>query len=592
MVVPAPGVKAARLPPLAKGRGPRQGSGMATTPPGSGFGVDAAAARSIHAALADPELMAAAAALAANRLDVAETGLRAALKRDPFNVAAIRMFAELAGRLGRLKDAETLLRRALELAPGFGAARANLATVLHRQNRPAEAIAELDRLLAERPDDPQLATQKAAAAGRIGEYEEARRLYLAVLERAPDRPLLWMSLGHVHKTLGERDAAIAAYRRAIVLAPALGEAWWSLANMKTAPFTAADEAAMRAALARADLREEDRFHLDFALGKAAEDSGRIEEAARHYAAANALRRRSLDYDADATSAAVDALIALFTPDFLARRQGWGCPAADPVFIVGMPRSGSTLVEQMLSQHPEVEGTQELPDLPVLARRAAGGAYPGGLAALEPGAWRALGEDYLRRTRIQRKTGRPRFIDKLPNNWLHVPLILLALPRATVIDARRHPMATGFSNWKQHYARGQPFSYDLGDMGRYWTDYARLMAHVDAVAPGRVHRVIHERLVEAPEAELSALLSHAGLAWEPACLRFHESRRPVRTASSEQVRQPLSRAGLDAWRRFEPWLAPLRAALGCWADSYPDPPGDAVARAQHTESLSGSPTAPL
>ncbi len=540
---------------------------------------DPHAARSIAAALRDPGLMAAAAALAANRLDEAETGLRAALRRDPFNVAAIRMFAELAGRLGRLRDAEVLLRRALELAPGFAAARANLATVLYRQNRPAEAIAELDRLLVERPDDPQLFTQKAAAAGRIGEYAEARRLYEAVLARAPDRPLLWLSLGHVLKTLGESEGAVAAYRRATDLSPMLGEAWWSLANMKTRRFTPAEEAAMRAALARRDLREEDRFHLDFALGKAAEDAGRHAEAAAHWAAANALRRRSLSYSADETSAAVNAMIALFTRDFLAQRAGWGCEAADPVFILGMPRAGSTLIEQMLAQHPQVEGTQELPDMPVVARRAASGRYPAGLAALSREDWQRIGHDYLNRARIHRKTSRPRFIDKLPNNWLHVGLILIALPNATIIDARRHPMATGFSNWKQHFARGQAFSYSLTDMGRYWADYARLMAHFDAVAPGRVHRVIHERLVEAPEAELRALLAHAGLEWDPACLAFHESRRPVRTASAEQVRQPLSRAGLEAWRAFEPWLGELRTALGPWVDAYPDAPVSTAQR-QH------------
>jgi tetratricopeptide (TPR) repeat protein len=552
---------------------------MALTPPTSA--PDPTAAQAVARSLRDPELMAAAAALAANRLDEAETGLRASLKRDPTNVAAIRMFAELAGRLGRLKDAEVLLRRALELAPGFGAARANLATVLHRQNRPAEAIAELDRLLAERPDDPQLFTQKAAAAGRIGEYAEARRLYEAVLARAPDRPLLWLSLGHVLKTLGEREGAIAAYRRAIALAPTLGEAWWSLANMKTAPFGPGDRAAMAALLERDDLREEDRFQLDFALGKAAEDAGDIAAAAAHYHAANALRRRALDYDADATSAAVDATLALFTPAFLAGRAGWGCPAPDPIFILGMPRAGSTLVEQMLAQHPEIEGTQELPDLPMVARAAAGAAYPAGLAALGPADWRRIGEEYLARTRIQRKTARPRFIDKLPNNWLHVGLILLALPNATIIDARRHPMATGFSNWKQHFARGQAFSYALSDMGRYWADYARLMDHFDTVAPGRIHRVIHERLVDDPEAQVRALLAHAGLGWEPACLRFHQSSRPVRTASAEQVRRPLSRAGLDAWRAFEPWLGELRAALGPWVDAYPGRP---VAQAQQRTAM--------
>jgi hypothetical protein len=268
---------------------------------------------------------------------------------------------------------------------------------------------------------------------------------------------------------------------------------------------------------------------------------------------------------------------LFTPDSFAAREGQGCLAPDPIFIVGMPRAGSTLVEQILASHSQVEGTMELPDLPALARRLGGGgrgrasAYPDCLAALEPAELRSLGEEYLERTRVQRKTDRPYFIDKMPNNWAHVGLIRLILPNAKVINARRHPLACGFSNFKQHFARGQAFSYSLEEMGRYYRDYVTLMAHFDRVLPAYVHRVIHERLVEDPEPEIRRLLDFLGLKFEESCLRFYDNKRAVRTASSEQVRRPISREGLDQWKAFEPWLGPLKAALVPVLDAWQGPP---------------------
>ncbi len=532
----------------------------------------------ISASVGDPQLMRAAEALVGNDLAAAEHILRPRLKAKPTDVAAIRMMAELAGRLGRYADAENLLRRALELAPAFAPARANLATVLYRQNRPAEAIAELDRLQDDGGDDPGRQNLKAAALGRIGSYEEAIAIYEQVLARAPGQPKAWMSYGHMLKTVGRQGDSIAAYRRAIGIAPALGEAWWSLANLKTVAFTDEDIATMTRALAAPGLADDDRLHLDFALGKALEDRGQAARAFGHYADGNRLRRTMVDYDPAETEAHVRRSIALFTPDFFAGRRGQGCAAPDPIFILGMPRAGSTLIEQILASHPEVEGTMELPDIPALAKRLGGrrlrsdaSAYPDCLADLAADDLRGLGEEYLERTRIQRKTGRPRFIDKMPNNWAHVGLIRLILPEARIVDARRHPLACCFSNFKQHFARGQGFSYDQQGLGHYYRDYVMLMARADAVLPGHVHRVLHEALVADPEAEIRRLLAFLGLPFDPACLRFHENERAVRTASSEQVRRPINREGLDQWRPFEPWLGPLKRALGPVLDAYPEAP---------------------
>ena len=532
----------------------------------------------ISASVRDPRLIEAAQALVENRLAVAERILRPHLKEKPTDVAAIRMMAELAARLGRLGDSENLLRRALELAPAFAPARANLATVLYRQGRPTEAVQTLDTLLGDDPENPAHQNLKAAALGRIGSYEEAIRIYEQVLAAFPRQPKVWMSYGHVLKTVGRREESVAAYRRAIDIAPVLGEAWWSLANLKTVKLGAGDVAAMTSALELPEATEEDRFHLHFALGKAFDDAGRHERAFGHYAEGNRLRRAMVEHDPEEIEANVERSAALFTPAFFAAREGQGCPAPDPIFILGMPRAGSTLIEQILASHPAVEGTMELPDIPALARRlgrrklrSEPSAYPECLAALRPTELRALGEEYLEGTRVQRKTGRPVFIDKMPNNWAHVGLIHLILPNAKIVDARRHPLDCCFSNFRQHFARGQAFSYNLGELGRYYRAYVRLMAHFDSALPGRVHRVIHERLVEEPEGEIRRLLGHLGLPFDPACLRFHENDRAVRTASSEQVRRPINREGMAQWRPYAAWLGPLEQALGSVLPAYPDVP---------------------
>ena len=542
---------------------------------GDDRGADEAYARHILASVNDPKLLAAAAALAENKLGVAERLLRAFLKENPTDVTAIRMLAEAGSRLGRYEDAEHLLARCIELAPTFTAARHNYASVLYRQNKPQEAIVQADILLEREPHNPGNRALKAAALGQIGEYARAIEIYEALLKSHPSQPKAWMSYGHALKAIGRTEQAIAAYRKSIALLPNLGEAYWSLANLKTFRFADGDIADMHTHLARADLTDEDRYHLDFALGKALEDAGQFADSFRHYDSGNALRQAGTGYDASEFADHVQRLKAQFTPEFLRERADAGCKSPDPIFIVGLPRSGSTLLEQILSSHSAIEGTMELPDIIAIARRLGGkkrpgeeSAYPSVLGSLDRTAFAALGEEYLERTRIHRKLGRPFFIDKMPNNFVHVGLIHLILPNARIVDARRHPLGCCFSCFKQHFARGQAFTYSLEDIGRYYAGYVDLMAHYDAVLPGRVHRVIYEQMVADPEGEVRRLLDYCGLPFEDGCLRFYENDRAVRTASSEQVRQPISRDGVDHWRNYEPWLGPLKSALGQVLESYP------------------------
>ncbi len=541
-------------------------------------GADAAYARYLKAATRDPRLLWAGAALCDGRIAVAEALLREHLQEFPTDVAALRMLAEVAGRLGRYADAETLLRRCLELAPGFNAARHNLALVLHRQYKEAEARTEVDRLLALTPAHPAYCNLRAAILVRIGDNAPALQIYADLLARYPRQPKLWLSYGHTLKTAGQQQPGIDAYRRCIALAPGFGEAYWSLANMKTFRFTSGEVDAMRAQLRRADLGGEDRLHFEFATGKALEDEGDYAGSFRHYEQGNRLRQAEKRYDPERTSAHVRRCRALFTAGFFAGRSGYGSAAVDPIFIVGLPRSGSTLVEQILASHSAVEGTMELPDIGSIARTLGGrhrkeapSQYPEILGTLTAGQCRALGEQYLDRTRIQRKTSAPRFIDKMPNNFSDLGLIHLALPNARVIDVRRHPLGCCFSGFKQHFARGQYFTYGLDSIGRYYRDYVELMAHFDAVLPGRVHRVSYEELVEDTHSVVSHLLQYCNLPFEEACLRFFENDRAVRTASSEQVRQPIFREGVDHWRHYEPWLEPLKAALGPVLAAWPGIP---------------------
>ena len=401
---------------------------------GDTAGADAAYAQHLKFASRDPRLLEAGAALVENSIAQAEALLRAHLKQRPTDIAAIRMLAEVAARLGRFGDSEILLARCLELAPGFTAARHNYASILNRQGRAAEALAEIGRALVQEPDNPGHRNLKAAILGRIGEYEQALAIYEGVLAEYPHQPKAWMSYGHALKSAGRREDSIAAYRRAITLLPGDGETWWSLANLKTFRFEVDDLATMRAQLARTDLTAADRFHFHFAIGKALEDAGDWADSFANYSEGNRLRRSLIHYDAGENSAQLARSKALFSGSFFTDRGGFGCDSPDPIFIVGLPRSGSTLLEQILSSHSAVEGTMELPDVISIARglgeRKTGSQvskYPEILATLGTAEFRALGERYLEQTRIQRKSDAPYFIDKMPNNFAHVGLIHLMLP---------------------------------------------------------------------------------------------------------------------------------------------------------------------
>jgi predicted Zn-dependent protease len=545
---------------------------------GDTAGADAAYAQGIKASTKDPRLLTAAAALCEDNIPQAEALLRAHLKKYPTDVAALRMLAEVAARLGRYEDAGTLLTRCLELAPSFTAARHHRAIVLHRQNKSAAALREVTELLAKDPRNPAYSNLKAAILARIGELHDSIEIYAGILAEHPAQPKIWLSYGHALKTSGRENDSVAAYNKSIELLPSLGEAYWSLANLKTAQFTDEDVEAMQVQLRRSDLAVEDRLHFHFALGKAFEDKGEYAASFEQYAQGNQLRHAQLSYQPDEMSTHVRRVKSLYTAQFFADRKHHGTAAQDPIFIVGLPRSGSTLLEQILASHSLVEGTMELPDIAGIAkslfdkgRNSATPGYSAVLAALDADQCRELGERYIAQTRIQRKTDAPFFIDKMPNNFAHIDLIQLALPRAKIIDARRHPLGCCFSGFKQHFARGQGFTYSLQDIGRYYRDYVELMAFFDAVLPGRIHRVLYESMIEDTESEVRRLLEYCGLPFESGCLRFYENERAVRTASSQQVRKPIFREGVEHWRNFEPWLGPLKESLGNVLDTYPAAP---------------------
>lgn len=530
----------------------------------------AQAAYERHAALpvTDARLLEAMRALAANDFAAAEAIISEHLSRHPNDVVAIRLLSEARARGDRPDLAEQSLRRCLELAPGFGLARHSLGQLLNGLGRYDEALAEAHELLRRDPNNRGSQRLLAAVQNNRGEFDEVLAIYERHLSANPAQPSIWMSYGHILKTVGRTDEAIAAYRKSIEMAPGLGLSYWSLANLKTFHFTPEEVARMEQQLRRHDLHDAERVNLHYALGKALEDQVRAEEAFAHYREGANLQRKLAPYKAERTRKAVDDAIAVFTPEFFAARAGAGFSAPDPIFILGLPRSGSTLIEQVLASHSAVEGTMELPDLGSTAgelcgyeRAAAGGTYLDLLPTLTNEALASMGQKYLRTTRLHRKLGRAFFIDKMPNNWPLVGFIHLILPNAKIIDARRHPMACCFSCYKQHFALGQNFTYGLSDLGQYYSDYVRLMDHWDRVLPGRVHRVVFEDLVADPEPHIRALLKYCGLPFEDGCLRPHETDRPVRTASSEQVRRPISAKGVEEWRAFEPWLDELKAALG-------------------------------
>ncbi|CAN5281129.1 tetratricopeptide repeat-containing sulfotransferase family protein [soil metagenome] len=536
----------------------------------------------VHAASRDPELLDAAVAMNEGRLDEGEAMLKALLLRLPDDPSAARLLGEIYWRRGDMTEALPLVERAVHLAPGFDLARDFLIRLLLQSNRLSEALDHAEVLATSPLKNPGYDLIKASVLVRLGDQARASAIYDKLLAQKPNQPQVWQNLGHVLKTLGKQADAIHAYRQAVTYQPTMGEAWWSLANLKTVKLGAEDIAAMEQALGSLDRngadKQEDIFHLHFSLGKAFEDAKDYAASFRQYDQGNRLRRTMVHHDADEFSVEVATTADAFTSAFIAHMGDGGCPAPDPIFIVGLPRSGSTLVEQILASHSQVEGTMELPDMMMIASRLQSrvdeGEYPdfhAMIAALTPADRRRLGEEYIERTRVHRHTDRPLFIDKMPNNWQHVGLIKLILPNAKIVDARRHPLSCGFSGWKQHFARGQTFSYDLTDIGRYYRDYTGLMAAYDAAAPGAVHQVLYERMVADTGNEVRHLLDYLGLPFEQACLEFYNNDRAVRTASSEQVRQPIFTDGIEQWKNYESWLGPLVDALGPVLDAYPAAP---------------------
>jgi tetratricopeptide (TPR) repeat protein len=512
------------------------------------------------------ELIRAAAALVENDPGLAERLCRDFLKREPRNVAAIRLLAEVGVRLGRFDEAEDLLTYCLELAPDFHLARHSFANLLFRQLRYREALTEIEKLLSAEPNRPPHLLLKAAILAQIGETEAAIEIYDAVSKQYPGEARMHLNRGHALKTVGKQAEAVTAYRTAISMQPDLGEAYWSLSNLKTFQFDDADIGQMRARLERGVANPEDFFHLSFALGKALEDKGEFDKSYRHYSDGNAARRRTVHWDANAHHAEIERIAAFFGPEILDSKRQSRNSLPTPIFIVGMPRAGSTLLEQILASHSEVEGTMELPDIMAIARRLRAArardrelGYPAALATLTPADLEALGSVYLERTAALR-SGAPYFIDKMPNNFAHIGLIHLILPNAKILDARRHPMACCFSVFKQLFAHGQTFSYSIEEIGRYYRDYVELMSHWDSVLPGRVLRIDYEAVVENTEEQVRRMLDYCGLEFEQACLEFYRTERTIRTASSEQVRQPIYRSAVDQWRNYEPHLGPLKESL--------------------------------
>jgi tetratricopeptide (TPR) repeat protein len=511
------------------------------------------------------EVVAATALFSDGEIAPAEQLIRVYLRTHGDHVEAMRLLARIGLERDVLDDAQLLLERVLELAPDYHLARFEYAQVLAKRHLFLEARSQTERLLAADGGNRSYRTLHGLTLVGLGQHEQALEIYRELLAGAAQPADLHLSLAHCLKTVGATEAAVAEYRAAARARPGYGEAYWSLANLKRYRFTAAEIDGMRAAESAPATVTVDRYHLCFALGKALEDQQEFALSFDYYSRGNALKRAAGGYDPQQLEAGARLQREVCTRTLFVQHAGSGSSAADPIFVVGLPRSGSTLIEQILASHAAVEGTQELANLPRMVNGL--GVYPRILTRLTVEECRRLGEQYLHDTRPYRVTGRPRFIDKMPNNFRHIGLIHLILPNATIIDVRREPMACCFSNFKQLFAQGQAFTYGLEDIARYYRNYLELMRHWDEVLPGRVLRVHYEDVVDDLEGSVRRLLDHCGLALEPACLSFHRTVRSVRTPSSEQVRQPIYREGLEQWRHYERWLTPLRAALGDAVESY-------------------------
>ncbi len=499
------------------------------------------------------------------RLLKAEEKCRAFLKGQPRNTEGMRLLADIAIRTGVYGDAEILLSNAVSFEPDNIQLRLDYIQLLRKRQKYRESLDQSNHLLEQDPNNPTFLSNVAIDHMHTGSFERAADLFNQVLALIPDDPVTLTSKGHALKTRGAHDDAVQCYQHATRVKSDHGDAWYGLANLKTYRFSEAEKAAMQQALSSPHLIPGDRVHIAFALAKAFEDDGKTSEAFEHYQMGNALKKHASRYDADQMSEELRAQARAATTDFFTNtcRKG-GCPAPDPIFIVGLPRAGSTLIEQILASHSQIDGTLELPHILAAAHSLRGrigqNRYPDALLDLSDDEAKSLGEAYIKDTQAYR-SGAPFFTDKMPNNFRHIGLIKRILPNAKIIDARRDAMACCFSGFKQLFAEGQEFSYNLADIGRYYRDYVALMDHFDKAAPGMVLRVQYEQVVKDIETQVRRMLTYLGLPFEDACLSFHRTERAVRTASSEQVREAINTKGLHAWKPFEPWLDPLKSALG-------------------------------
>ncbi len=513
----------------------------------------------------------------------AEDICRQFLRKVPQHVEGMRLLADIGIRLGVLDDAEFLLESALKFEPDNTRVRIDYIQALRKRQKFAAALEQASLLLDAAPDNLQFKSLYAIESMQTGDYDTALATFDEILEKLPADPVTLTSRGHAYKTCGDYEDAVASYQAAISNAPHHGEAYYSLANLKVYSFSDAEIDRMHVQEENRNLSHMDRVYLNFALGKAYEDRADFATSFRYYEQGNRLKKIQTTYKAEQMSQDLEAQRHTCTAELFERHAGSGDQAPDPIFIVGLPRAGSTLLEQILSSHSQVDGTLELPNILSLsqrlrrrARQEGATEYPGILDELSGDELEQFGSEFMEDTRIHRREA-PLFIDKMPNNFRHIGLIHLILPNAKIIDARRHPMACCFSGYKQLFAEGQEFSYDLSDAGRYYRDYVELMDHWDAVLPGKVLRVHYEDVVTDTATQVRRILDHCGLPYEDACVNFYETKRSVRTPSSEQVRQPIYTSGLEQWRNFEPWLEPLESALGDVLEHYPAPPRPASAR---------------
>ena len=528
-----------------------------------------------------PEVVVANSLLADGDFAPAEEIIRQYLRKDAGNTGALRLLARIRNERGVPAEAETLLESVLANAPDYHAARLDYALVLLQQQKHLQARQQAEHLLAYDPDNREYLKQYAAACIGLGDYEPLIGIYDRLLagqgQSAAEIADLRLWRAAALKITGRQAEAIADYRASLEALPGQGVAWFGLANLKTHRFSDDDIAYMQARETEPAIQDMDRTYFNFALGKAHEDRRDYELSWAYYDKANTVRRSTARYRPEVAESCARRMKSVFTSEFFAERAGWGLDDPAPIFILGLPRSGSTLIEQILASHSQVEGTQELTVIGRYANEICQQDPDCGLP-LNPDILRHLTRDDARRlgqrfmddTRVYRRLGRPFFVDKMPNNFWHTGLIQLILPRATIIDVRREPMACGFSNFKQLFGTiNQEFSYDLDHLARHYRTYLDLMRHWNTVLPERVLRAQYEDLVDDLDSGVRRLLAHAGLPFEPACLAFHETKRSVRTPSSEQVRQPINREGLEQWQNYAPWLTPLRDSLGDTVTSYRD-----------------------